>query len=74
MGPAPTLCGSDDLTHKYAELLTFERGKILVPLHLPLSQQAHAQMAQVQRDLHEITLNDMPDSWSYIWNFRTFFQ
>ena len=30
-------------------------------------------MAQVQRDLHEIILNNTPDSWSYIWNFRTFF-
>lgn len=78
------LWGDDTLVHKYPELfsfakkkqITFKQGFSHTPLHglfhLPLSQQAHAQLQVLQEDLNLRTLNDESDSWSYIWNSNSF--
>jgi len=35
---------------------------------IPLSQQAHDQMLQLQVMLEQVELSDLPDRWTYIWN------
>jgi hypothetical protein len=40
--------------------------------HLPLSQQAHGQMVQLQWDLENLQLDNTHDKWSYIWNSGNF--
>lgn len=74
------LWGSEILSHKFPELfsyarkkkITFAEGVSHTPLHslfhLPLSQQAHMQMIQLQVILDGFPVNDASDIWSYIWN------
>jgi len=78
------LWGGDVLANKFLELLSFARkrqitfshGHTQIPLHslflLPLSAQAHSQLLLLHDELDEITLNEEPDIWSYIWNSETF--
>jgi hypothetical protein len=40
--------------------------------HLPLSQQAHGQMLQLQNILEGVSLNESTDRWLYIWNTDQF--
>ena len=55
---------------------TFEEGRAQIPIHslfnLPLSQQAHAQMIQLEMLLQQSQVNASPDKWSYIWNSSLF--
>jgi hypothetical protein len=65
---------------EYPELYSFTKSKtvslakakgfnnLLDLFHLPLSQQAFAQLAQLESDLQHLTLNEDPDHWSCIWN------
>lgn len=66
------------LLHKLPQLfsfakkkhIVFAKGSAQVPLHglfhLTLSQQAHAQLLQLQTALEEVSLKELPDKWSYI--------
>lgn len=79
------LWGEDTLAHKYPEHLSFakkrqisfKQGISRTPLHgffhLPLSQQAHAQLINLQEELNGFVLDSSPDTWSYIWNSSFFF-
>lgn len=72
------------MSNKFPKLFSFakkkqivlEEGKAPVPIHslfhLPLSQQAHAQMLQLEGLLEQVQLNGFPDKWSYIWNSDSF--
>jgi hypothetical protein len=78
------LWGEDLLENKMPELssfakkkhITFAEGKMQIPLHglfhLPLSQQAHLQLLQLQEELERVQLSDLPDKWTYIWNSNQF--
>lgn len=56
--------------------ISFHEGRTQIPIHslfsLPLSQQAHAQMRQLELLLQQTELNDSLDKWSYIWNSNIF--
>lgn len=56
--------------------ILFVEGMTQTPIHslfhLPLSQQAHAQLLQLQMDLDNIHLTETSDSWSYIWGTSFF--
>lgn len=74
------LWGTEPVIHKFPELhsfakkehISFAEGAAVSPFHrlfrLPLSQQAHVQMLQLQTELQQAQLNDLPDNWTYIWN------
>lgn len=78
------LWGNDLLSHRFPELfsfakkkkITFAEGATQVPIHslfhLPLSQQAHEQIIQLQVELEGLHLSNLPDSWQYIWNSNMF--
>ena len=78
------LWGEDLLENKMPEVssfakkkhITFAEGKMQIPLHglfhLPLSQQAHLQLLQLQEELERVQLSDLPDKWTYIWNSNRF--
>lgn len=61
---------------KKKKQISFQKGISQTPLHglfhLPLSQQAHAQLTSLQGELNEIVLDSTADSWSYIWNSGLF--
>lgn len=69
------LWGIEPVIHKFPELhsfvkkqhISFAEGAIVTPFHrlfhLPLSQQAHIQMLQLQAEIQETHLNDFPDKW-----------
>ena len=56
--------------------IVFADGCAQTPLHslfhLPLSQQAHAQMLMLQELLNETNTNGDSDKWVYIWNSNKF--
>jgi len=70
--------------HKFPELFSFIKKKEIIlaegmaqtPLHslfhLPLSQQAHGQMLQLQNILEGVSLNESTDRWVYIWSTANF--
>ena len=72
------------MTNKFPELASFPKNKLLTlaeghasePFHnlfqLPLSQQAHQQMIQLEQEIQQLQLNEDLDSWSYIWNSNKF--
>jgi hypothetical protein len=74
----------DLLKHKFPELFSFAKKKEItfavalnqVPIHglfhLPLSEQAHRQMTQLQICLEGFQLKHTPDRWIYIWNSADF--
>jgi hypothetical protein len=74
------LWGTEPIIHKFPELhsfvkkqhISFAEGAIVTPFHrffhLPISQQAHIQMLQLQAEIQETHLNDLPDKWFFIWN------
>jgi hypothetical protein len=74
----------DLLKHKFPELYSFAKKKEIVlvdginqtPIHslfhLPLSQQTHGQMVQLQWDLENLQLDNTHDKWSYIWSSGNF--
>jgi hypothetical protein len=78
------LWGNDILSQKFPELFSFAKKKKLVfaeakvqvqlhsLFHLPLSQQAHAQLLQLQEILDDLDISDEPDKWLYIWNSNSF--
>jgi hypothetical protein len=78
------LWSNEPIMHSCPELYSFVRKKnisfaesaTIVPFHglfhLPLSQQAHVQMLQLQTQMLEIQLNDLNDKWVFIWNSSTF--
>lgn len=45
---------------------------IITWFNLPLSQQAHSQMLQLQTELPDIQMNDSSYRWVYIWNSNQF--
>lgn len=45
---------------------------LLELFHLPLSQQAFFQFEQLQLDLQQLEITDMPDSWTCIWSSGKF--
>ena len=63
----------------YPELFSFAKSKtitlvagkdcpdLLSLFHLPLSNQAYAQLAQLSSDIQILTLTEEPDVWTYIW-------
>jgi len=69
------LWDNDILLHKFPELFSFAKKKQIVfasLFHLPLTQQAHAQLIELQSVLERVSLNDSSDRWSYIWNTDRF--
>jgi hypothetical protein len=78
------LWGSEILSQKFPVLfsytrkkkITFAEGVAHTPVHslfhLPLSQQAHMQLIQLQVILDGFPVNDASDIWSYIWNSNLF--
>jgi len=72
------------ISAKFPELFSFARNKKITfqaaraqaQVHslsnLPLSQQAHAQMLQLQLILQQHQLTETPDKWSFIWGSSTF--
>lgn len=75
---------NEPIIHKCPELYSFVKKKNIsfaesastVPFHglfhLPLSQQAHIQMIQLQNQMSGMQLNDLPDRWVFIWNSNIF--
>lgn len=78
------LWGRAPLSQLFPELFSFAKKKQItfaasltqVPIHglfhLPLSQQAHSQLLQLQLILQETPTNESPDKWLYIWNSNQF--
>ena len=76
--------GKEILTLKFPELFSFAKKKQILfaegyaqtPLHslfhLPLFQQAHVQMLQLQDTLDEVNINEDSNKWIYIWNCNKF--
>lgn len=60
----------------YGRLTVFADGFSQIPIHslfhLPLSQQAHGQMLQLQVIFEHMELTALPDRWTYIWNSNLF--
>lgn len=78
------LWGNEILNQQFLELSSFAKNKKISfaegcaqaqlhsLFHLPLSQQAHAQMLSLQGVLNEINMSEETDRWSYIWNPNKF--
>jgi hypothetical protein len=78
------LWGNEVLSQKFPELFSYAKKKKIVfaeakaqiqlhsLFHLPLSQQAHAQLLQLQVILDGLTISDEPDNWLYNWNSSFF--
>lgn len=59
-----------------SKTITLARAKqatsLLDPFQLPLSQQPYSQLLQLELDIQQLVLTDMPDLWTFLWSSGKF--